>query len=206
MAASDGWVMGISFGAKALLCAVALLALAACGAKGPPVTLGPPSALTAPEKTRLLVVETVSANFGANQRLFESRFHALAESCRVTVDFFVPPPVGGQLTLDPTPGTAQADFNRHAQSFQPDGILEFQITGWSGMGGLQSDPSAPLVSGSYGFSLRLLEGKKRTEQWRTTGSVSAASDSGGALLAQEIVRAFAHNGAFPRCPPAILQF
>jgi len=191
--------------AKALFCAAALLALSACVAKGPPVTLGPPSILTAPEKTRLLVVETVSANFSANQRLFEARFRALADTCHVTVDFYAPPPVGGQLALDPAPGTAQTDVNHHVQSFQPDGILDFHITSWNGMGGLQSDPNAPLVSGSYSFSLRLLDGKKRTEQWRTIGSVSATSDSGGALLAQEVVRTFARNGAFPHCPPATLQ-
>jgi len=197
-----------SRGAKALFCAIALLALSACAAKGPPVTLEPPltlgqsGALVVPEKTRLLVAEALSPNFGTNQGLFEARLRQLAQSCQIALDFFSLTPASGALALDPVPGTPRNDLNQRVQAFQPDGILEFRITGWSGSGAL-GDPNVQMTSGAFKFSLRLLDGKKRTEQWRTAGSLRAQYDTGGELLAQEIVRTFAHDGAFPHCPPSI---
>lgn len=190
--------------ASTLCGAVCALSLAGChSAPEPPrVTLAPYNAAAVPEKTRLFVVETFSANFGNNGQLFRDRFTALAQACQVGLEFFQMPSVGDQLTLDPKAeiATAQAELQRRLAATQPDGILEVNTAGWHAPGGLSSNPTAALTYGSFDIKLRLIDGRKRTEQWHANGNLNVRSGSGGELLAPEVVRQLTIAGALPHCP------
>jgi hypothetical protein len=191
--------------ASTLFGAACALSLSGCHGnlpEPPRVTVSAGSTMTVPEKTKLFVVETYSANFGTNGQLFQDRFAALAQSCQVSVEFFRMPSVGDQLTLDPKAelATAQAELTRRLAAFQPDGILEVSTNGWSAPGGLASNPTAAVSYGTFQMSFRLLDGKKRTDQWHGSGSVNVRSGTGGELLAPELVRQLTQMGALPHCP------
>lgn len=190
--------MIIQKAAAALFGAACLLSLAACqGKPAAPVVMAPFANVAIPPKSRILVTETLSANFGTNKALLETSLRQSAEACQAAVDFFEFPHAGGELALDRPMADTQADFTRKTLSFQPDLILDLRSTGWKGPGGM----SGQLVSGSFNFALRLLDGKKRNELWQSTATVNVPSGS-GASLAQELIRVLTLTGALPHCPPA----
>ena len=185
-----------------LIGVASLLLLAGCSTAPPPppVTLSVTTANPVSAKARLYVVENFSANFGNNERLFRDRIRALAQPCQAAVDFFEMPKASGELSLDPDIASTQADFNRRIAAFQPDGILEVTTTGWRAQGTLGASPSTQLSFATFTLQARLLDGKQRSQQWRATGTLNVKADSGGELLAAEIIRLLAANGALPHCP------
>lgn len=187
-----------------LLCAASFLVLAGCRTtpEPPRVTLHVGTATPVRAEARLFVVTNFSANFGTNGAAFRDSFLALSQSCGVVVDYFALPAVSDQLTLDPDPtlGAARAELQRKLSAFKPDGILEVDSAGWRGAGGLSPNPSAPIDYGTFDIKLRLLDGMKRTEQWRASGSLIVKAGAGGDLLAPEVLHLLATAGALPHCP------
>jgi len=190
--------------ASTLLGAVCALSLSAChsAADLPRITLNANTVAAVPEKKKLFVVGTYSANFGKNGQLFEDSFAEQAKSCQVSVEFFHMPNVGDKLTLDPKAETAaaQAELLRRLAASQPDGILEVNTAGWHAPGGLSSDPNIAMTYGSFDLKLHLLDGKKRIDQWHSDATVNVRSGMGGELLAPKVVQQLAIVGALPHCP------
>ena len=191
--------MKITDAVATLLSVACLFAVASCKAPPPPVVMGPTSSVTLPERNRVLVVETLSANFGTNKTLFDDRFRALATACQVITDVFELPHAGGPLTLDPPVADQQRELGRRTNAFQPDAILELGVTAWTHTGGL-GDNSAQLTGGTFKLAFRVLDGRKRTVLWQDTGTLQDGSRGGGDALASALVKALTAAGLFRHCP------